>query len=244
MDFQGQLAENLSLLSTVSNTVTAGNEVHSPRLDVRNFNSYYLVVQADNVGAATQFNEVYIYLTWYSDPTSTTPMTFGDTYSFWAGSVTPNWIVQPNSLSIQDSNHGPYLYVDIFNAGASDVNISSYLYGSSRVLPAPYVAQPYSEGFLAKFLANGITTGSTVHLPFRLGYGPNETRMHNYSINTMTFTYYAGSNPNPLEVITVPANTLTIRNFIFPKVAMRCDLYNNDGFTTFDLTCITEYTKQ
>jgi hypothetical protein len=252
MDFQGNDAENFSLIGIgASGGVLPAESIWIPNQgipntlspDVRQFSSYYLYVAAVNAAAATQYNEVGIQTQWFTDSIATPPIIYQDTFGFWATSVTPGWINMGLGMMIQDAIHGPYMNVRLVNHGNINVGITAYLYASTRTIPSMYARQQEMDGLAVNAYNYPIGAGATVVVPLLHASGRCRVRMQNNGGAAMSFAFFTGIPAVLFEYEAIGAGVSVNREYIFPKRAVRCDIFNSGAATTYTLIAETDYMK-
>jgi hypothetical protein len=241
--FQGHLSTEIILALDSGNNVVVGPgaSIFSTRIDVRQWASYYLTVEASTQGVGTAFNPVSIILTWDDG----TQQNYNDFAQFWVDNTVGQFALSLGNVYMQDSNHGPNLQLlFINNAVADSVSISWTLTGTTRQLAQPYGVQKNGQDGSLNPKGNGqqtLANNTTVRQPMNYARGRVWLRLN--PTVPMTFTLNDGDQ-GFFDLVAVAANGVYRAEYILPRRALAIDITNTSGGSgQYNIMALTQYDK-
>ena len=257
MDFVGNTAESTTLLESKFTGLTTGTSDTYPATDlvydVREFNGYYLGINAYQSDNATALNALQINIDWFStnDPVAVSPV-YTDLSEIFVDQegIAGAYRTQLGPLSMQDTMHGPYMQVRLTNTGTQTVYFYIDLFGTNRIISNPFVRQGgYSAYWSTIYDYDGVLTAgsgnlaaaASLDIPLKVGYGRAWLRS-NFSGNT-SYVLQSGLG-GPVIDATLSSATVVYRELVLPKRAVKATLTNNTaGNIAWNFTVVTQFDK-
>ena len=235
----------------------AGTIANGPIVDVRQHSSYYLQATASGHVQTTNYDPVSFQLEWFADPNGT-ELIYTDVIEIWAfqslgGAATPS----NGKLLAQDSMHGPYMRLRLYNHGVDSVDVTYNLRATTRQLPGPYFRETSLNAVTEDVTCDNYALFPTAWGPLGIGatqtitgvmrYGRCRLRATSNSgvANNTILSIVHGSLPVVFESFFIPATNEVFREMIFPKRPMKIDITNNTGAGNLSglITCVSENAK-
>jgi hypothetical protein len=233
------LAINLpALRDNVHNfSITAGSNTTIGRFDYQPFTSYDVAITALVTGVATDYGGIILRLSWFrANSTGLFDFAYQEDVMFFPdtnGSVTfPNRF---GAVGMQDTVHGAFMTVSIFNIGPDPVTIIAQMTGSTRVVGRKYITNVIDNtvaianpefGLLADF-TQVIGAGGSVTLIIPLSPGPIAMRLAT-AASSFTFVMIA-PNGAGMESWNQAAGTDVHFVSYLPRTAARMVITNTSG---------------
>lgn len=255
MDFKPIPAEQITLVDSATGTSLAalGGKTFGP-FDVRAFASFYMNLTVNVGGAPSGYDLVNVIFTWL--PGLAGIATYVDAYQMFANGGAPfQFPIDGGSSNafFQDVNHGPYLSVRFENTSTTDTMSLNYnLYGSTRVVPTPYVRQSqFQVGSLDNFggldgiliEGNRNLVGGTLNVPCVLGYGRVMMHIRNGGAAVVPSFTFGNATPNTVTFPSMAAGAILEQEFVFPKRSCMAT-FTGTGTNSFHLTIFRQFDVQ
>jgi hypothetical protein len=212
--------------------VNSIDSANSPELDMRAYSSYSIAISATTTGVPTGIGNVEISIGWYVDPVIG-GIIWEEYYEIFPRNVAGGVFLNTNGgLLVQDSVHGPYLFVIIQNLGPDQISLDITVLGNSRTLSRRYVA-PYENSGSAMFNTDAsmpnvasaaIGAGLTVNFMWPIAPGLKTLFVQTLT-SPMLYQFFTPSG-RFIGFIRTIVGAEFIQQIAFPRTAVRVQITN------------------
>lgn len=235
-DWQSPLAQAQLVKVANATNIGGGGSANLTGIDMRNYESYQLMIDALGPNPATNFNPMDVVIS-FTEDVAHTMCVYSEHYSWFSQPAGGAVFLTPGGrLHYMDAVRGPFLKVSISNRGPDSVGVTTNLYGSSRMSANRLIRETNtltvadntnSVDLIDSLGLVTLAAAASVRYVSRLHMGRTWLRL---AANTTDHTFQLlDTFTNQKEIYTVVAGTVQRAEMIWPDRAMRVTVTNIGG---------------